>query len=128
VVRIIGNDNKLNEDSTETNIAIELGDNIIKNYLYILYKNNVKENVLLFYNTCKEYIINNEELVRSYLDDSEYFNLLDSLNKISPSTEGINKLEVYEMYLLIKKILSFKNMSNVDFNNTESILGYSLSD
>jgi hypothetical protein len=123
VVRIISNDNKLNEDSTETNIAIELGDSIIKNYFYILYKNNVKENILLFYNTCKEYIINNKESL--HLDGSEYLDILDALNKVK---EGINKLEVYEMYLLVKKILSFKNMSMVNFNNTESILGYSLSD
>lgn len=118
VVRVINNINQINEDCNETNICIEIGDTLIKNYFYTLYKNKIKEDVLIFNTKCLNYI----NLQTTSLDETNKLKLLNLLEKIN---KNINKLDVYELFYKVRNILSLIKDSGFII---EDITQYTLSD
>lgn len=121
ISRIISNFNKLDEDSIAVNIFNDIGNILISKYFYTLYRKHILEGTEILINKCTSYI-ESKDCTLSISDKDSILNLVENLNK------NKHKLEVYELFYEINKILSIDNIKNINLNNSELISQYTLSD
>jgi hypothetical protein len=119
--RIVSNLYKISNNCTLTNISYEMGDTIVKNYFYSLYKIYMIEGFTSFLKECESFL--NSEVNNLNKED------FDTIQKyITDIKKGLNILELYQIKNLISKILDVNGLGEINFNDTESIVDYSLSD
>lgn len=120
IARVISNFGKITDNNNNSflNICYEMGGTIVNNYIYTLYKNFIKKNVILLCENCLDYSsnISNEEGKSSLL------------TMISNIKSKIDNLDTFELLILVKKLLSLDNIKNQTFNDLENIVNYTLSD
>jgi len=120
IARIISNYNKLDDDSISVNIFSDIGNIVISKYYYSLYKEYLIQGIKKYSNECKIYIES-----KSLDKDFDY---KKSLLIIDNFIKNNHKMESYELLTLARKIIPQNILENINLNNTESILKYSLSD
>jgi hypothetical protein len=120
LAKIVNGYNKPNDDCVAQNVITELGNTIIRSYFYSLYKTFLLKNIDSFIIECKEYL---SVGASSDLDDIDKDRVLKSISKLEKNQ---NFLEIHEIKWLVRHILSV--LSNVNFNNIDVIVEYTLSD
>ena len=120
-VKIVSNHHKFSQDCTLTNISFEIGDIICKNYFYLLYKSYMIEGFKSFCKECESYLTSDDNFLNE--KDKEVVN-----KYINDIKKGLSKLELYKIKYLISNILDINSMNKINFNNTDSIVSYTLSD